>query len=91
MHRVRLVIRGRVQGVGFRYFVLRRAGELAIKGWVCNRPDGSVEVEAEGPRAVLATLLEAMKRGPQGARVQSVDESWAEAPPEYRDFEIRGG
>lgn len=90
MQCVHLVIRGRVQGVGFRYFVLHRAETLGLDGWVRNRADGAVEVEAEGPRAALEALLESVRRGPQGARVTAVDEVWKERSPRHRGFQVDG-
>jgi acylphosphatase len=70
------VVHGDVQGVGFRYFVQRRAEEMGIAGWVRNRPDGSVEVLAEGSRAALARLLEILGKGPGLADVDRVDAEW---------------
>lgn len=90
MQSVHLVIRGRVQGVGFRYFVLHRAETLGLHGWVRNRADGSVEVDAEGPRAALEALLESVRRGPQAARVAAVDEAWKERSPQHRGFQVDG-
>ena len=66
-----VVVRGRVQGVGFRYFVLKRARERGLKGQVRNRPDGAVEAEAEGARAALESWLEQLRQGPTGARVEA--------------------
>jgi acylphosphatase len=68
------VVRGRVQGVGFRWFVRERARELGVRGWVRNRGDGSVEVDAEGDLAILDELRRWLEKGPEGARVSSVDE-----------------
>ena len=90
MHCVHLVIRGRVQGVGFRYFVRRRADSLEVAGWVRNRDDGAVEVEAEGPRPALEALVVAVRRGPGSARVTTVDEAWSEGDPRYRGFQVNG-
>jgi acylphosphatase len=67
-------VRGRVQGVGFRWFVRERARELAVRGWVRNRSDGSVEVEAEGDLASLDELRRSLAKGPRGAVVSSVDD-----------------
>jgi acylphosphatase len=90
MTRVHLLVRGRVQGVGFRYFVVRRAGEgLALAGWVRNRPDGSVEIEAEGDRSALEDFVEAVRRGPGGARVTEIETRWSEGNPQYRGFDVR--
>jgi acylphosphatase len=89
-HVLHLVIRGRVQGVGFRHFVSRQAGALGLSGWVRNRPDGAVEVEAEGPRAELERLVVALARGPTGARVTAVEQEWSERVPGHRGFKITG-
>jgi acylphosphatase len=90
MHCVHLVIRGRVQGVGFRYFVVRRAATLGLGGWVRNRQDGVVEVQAEGPRGALESLLAAVRRGPTGARVTMVDEAWSERDASHQGFQVLG-
>ncbi|HEY64354.1 MAG TPA: acylphosphatase [Caldilineae bacterium] len=87
--RLHVEIYGRVQGVGFRYFVQRRARSLGISGWVRNRWDGSVELEAEGPRDALERLLEAVRQGPSGARVQRVDAVWGPYTGQYDGFEVR--
>jgi len=68
-----MVIRGVVQGVGFRYFILRRATELGLSGDVRNLPDGAVEVRACGDAAGVAQLLELARRGPSSARVDDVE------------------
>lgn len=69
----RLRIRGRVQGVGYRYWALREAQALKLDGWVRNRLDGSVEAVAAGPQPVVEALIAACGRGPDGARVESVE------------------
>ena len=89
--RLEATARGRVQGVGFRYFVLRRGIELALTGWVANESDGSVRCVAEGRRSDLETLLEAMERGPAGALVERVSTTWTSATGTLRDFGIRSG
>ena len=70
---VRYRVRGVVQGVGFRWFVLREAHRLEVRGWVSNLPDGSVEVVAEGPSGSLAQLLQALASGPGAAQVSGVE------------------
>jgi len=70
---------GRVQGVGYRAFVYDSARELAVLGSVRNCSDGSVRVEAEGPREVLDRLLRMLREGPPAARVTRVTEEWGEA------------
>lgn len=89
MHRVHLVIQGRVQGVGYRYFVLRRAQELELNGWVRNRADGSVEVEAEGARVSLERFRARLLEGPPSARVDDAAEAWSEGPAAHARFVIR--
>lgn len=71
--RVRALVRGRVQGVGFRAFVLRHAGDLGVSGTVANRPDGTLEVVAEGDRSAVDLLVECLCRGPLGARVDHLE------------------
>lgn len=67
-----VVVRGVVQGVGFRWFVQRAASDLGLQGWVRNRPDGSVELAAEGSADALESLLGAVREGPDGAWVSEV-------------------
>ena len=68
------LIQGRVQGVGFRWFVQREASELELRGWVRNTEDGHVEVLAAGNPADLEELRQSLKRGPRGSRVDRVIE-----------------
>jgi len=82
------VVHGDVQGVGFRDFVQRRADRDGLSGWVRNRPDGSVEVLAEGDRGKLGALLEDLSRGPGMAAVERVDADW-EAEQGWRGFSIK--
>ncbi len=68
------LIRGRVQGVGFRWFVHREASELQLHGWVRNTEDGDVEVVAAGPVEDLSELRSSLRRGPRGSRVDHLIE-----------------
>jgi acylphosphatase len=68
------LIQGRVQGVGFRWFVHREASELNLRGWVRNTEEGDVEVVAAGEAADLDELRSSLKRGPRGSRVDRVAE-----------------
>jgi len=88
---VRAYIRvcGRVQGVGFRYFVLHHARRLGIKGYVRNNPDGSVEAVVEGTPAAVEELISLIRIGPRAARIERVDVQWREAVGEFTGFEIR--
>jgi acylphosphatase len=87
---LRALVRGRVQGVGFRAFVVWRARELALHGFARNLSDGTtVEVIAEGPRASLETLLTSLREGPTMAYVKAVDVTWGAASSEYDGFGVR--
>jgi acylphosphatase len=92
---VRAVVRGRVQGVGFRASAAHEARRLGVGGWVRNRPDGSVELEARGAPAAVDALCTWLAQGPRGARVTGVDTYEAPATDEIQDredgnrFEIR--
>ena len=84
----RYLVSGRVQGVGYRYFVMRAAEALAITGFVRNLVDGRVEVIAEGPEEILAELEQQLRQGPAFAAVSSVDRS--PIPPRGdRGFQVR--
>jgi acylphosphatase len=85
------IVRGRVQGVGFRYFVLDIALGLGLVGWVANAPDGSVRCVAEGPRADLETLMTAIAIGPLGGRVDDVQATWGPARGTFERFSVRSG
>ena len=86
----RFVVKGRVQGVGFRWFVEREAHLLGVAGWVRNNSDGSVEVMAQGSAAQLAGLHGRLREGPRASRVDDVDVSPAEPQPGLNSFLIEG-
>lgn len=87
--RLHAIVRGIVQGVNFRYATRREAQRLLLTGWVRNRPDGTVEVIAEGPQAQLERLLDFLRSGPPMARVTGVEVNWQPATGEFAAFEIR--
>jgi acylphosphatase len=87
--RLEATIHGYVQGVGFRAFVIREARRLGLNGTVCNRPDGSVSVIAEGERRILEELLQILHRGPAEAEVQRVEAQWLPAVGGSTGFLIR--
>ncbi len=82
-------VHGRVHGVFYRAFVETRAEELKLTGYVRNRPDGTVEVRAEGERQNLEKLAESLKTGPPAARVEEVVAAWAEYTGNYSRFSAR--
>src|ERR1700720_2899942 len=86
----RFVVRGRVQGVGFRWFVEREAHILGIAGWVRNNHDGSVEVLAQGSPDQLSGLRSRLREGPRAARVDDVAESEAQPKDGLSSFRIEG-
>lgn len=90
MPRVRARVIGKVQGVGFRWFVTRAARSHQLGGWVRNLPDGSVQLEAEGPMPRLDEFLLSLRQGPAGSRVDSVlEDAWESDEGGERGFEIR--
>jgi acylphosphatase len=86
----RYVVRGRVQGVGFRWFVEREAHMLGVAGWVRNNSDGSVEVLAIGTRDQLSGLRSRLRQGPRAARVDDVEESESNPIEGLKTFRIEG-
>ena len=89
--RLDAVVHGRVQGVGFRVYVLRGARKLGLRGWVANEPAGRLRCVAEGPRNALESLLGELHEGPPSAWVDRVEASWAPATGEFDAFEVRSG
>jgi acylphosphatase len=89
MSRLRIRVSGVVQGVGFRYYVVRCARQLNLSGWVRNRPDGSVEVEAVGDAGPLNGFVEDLRVGPPGAHISGLAVDRFEDDLGYEGFEIR--
>ena len=86
--RVRLFIKGRVQGVWFRDSTRQEARRLGVNGWARNIPDGRVEVLAEGPANKVRNLIDWCHQGPPLARVERVEESFEEWTGEFNSFNI---
>jgi acylphosphatase len=86
------LVQGRVQGVGFRWFVHREASELELRGWVRNTEDGDVEVVAAGRKEDLSELRSSLRKGPRGSRVDRVIEHPLEEKEaaELKSFQIEG-
>jgi acylphosphatase len=89
MKAISVVVRGEVQGVGYRYSTRRWALEVGVRGWVRNRHDGSVEVLAQGEEAAILKLLALLRQGPPAARVAETLVSDVEPDPALRGFEVR--
>ena len=85
----RFVINGRVQGVGFRYFTQDVARREGATGWVRNLPDGSVEALVEGDPEAVTRVERAIRSGPRGARIETVDVDTQDPSGAYRDFTIQ--
>jgi acylphosphatase len=81
-------VEGRVQGVGFRYFVHETARRLGLVGYVTNLADGSVRAYAEGPRNALEEFLRWMERGPAGAHVREARSHWGSPTHRFSYFSI---
>ena len=80
MRTMHLIVKGRVQGVNFRYYTARKANLLGIKGFVKNLPNGDVEVKAQGSEEMLKELLIFCRKGPESAEVEEVIVQWVEEP-----------
>jgi acylphosphatase len=89
MKRVRLFVRGVVQGVGFRMYTKREALRLGLRGYVRNLPLGEVEIVAEGPAEAVERLIAWAKHGPPAAVVEDVSAEGGESTGEFSDFGIR--
>ena len=83
------LVHGRVQGVGFRYFVIEKALGMGLRGYARNTDDGSVEVLAQGPRSTLENLLSLLRRGPMAANVQELEIDWGEPSTHLSGFHVR--
>lgn len=89
IRRIRLVVSGLVQGVGFRWSTLRAARQFGARGWVRNRPGGDVEIVAEGPVEILEAFQAWVRKGPPGSRVENVEKSeMSRDVDEFISFEI---
>lgn len=87
--RVHIWVTGRVQGVGFRAFVLQAGGLFGLVGWVHNLGYDQVETVAEGPRAILERFIETVKSGPRAARVETARVEWETPTGEFHQFNVR--
>jgi len=84
-----VVARGRVQGVGFRYFVVEKAASLGLRGYAPNESNGEVEVLAQGPRPALEHLLSLLRQGPSAAYVSDIQVIWRDPTEHVSGFHVR--
>jgi len=89
MPEVHAIVSGYVQGVNFRYYAVKEAQKLGLKGFVRNLSDGSVEVIAQGKKQELERLIEWLQNGPSSAEVSKVELEWREKGKEFKGFSIR--
>ncbi len=89
LKRIHIIVEGRVQGVGFRYFVLENANLLDVTGWVRNLRDGSVEITAEGSVNSLNELLAIVRRGSPSSFVSDTKTDWSTFTDEFTNFRIK--
>jgi acylphosphatase len=87
--RAEIVVNGLVQGVGFRYFVMREAQKLGLNGYVKNLYTGEVLTVVEGEKAIVEEMIKKLKTGPIHASVKSCKVDWQETKNEFTDFEVR--
>ena len=86
--RAHIVVKGMVQGVGFRYFVRQQAGRLGLCGSVRNLYDGNVDIQVQGDRSLIEEFIDIVKVGPRSARVIDLLIEWKETSAEFTRFDI---
>jgi acylphosphatase len=89
MENLEIVVHGRVQGVGYRFFVISLAKRFSIKGWVKNMPDGTVKVVAEANKNDLEIFVDELKKGPSSAYIEKVNIIKSDALENFKNFEVR--
>jgi acylphosphatase len=86
--RAKLLVTGKVQGVGYRAFAARIASQRGLRGGIRNIDDGRVELEVEGPKVRILDLIEELKIGPPASRVAAVEVEWSPATGRFVDFNV---
>ncbi len=86
---VQLIVYGRVQGVGFRYFTKQMADGLGLTGWVMNNIDGTVTIVAEGDRPRLERLIKCLEKGPTYGKIEGIEEEWSQENKGFHTFQIK--
>ena len=83
-----IIVSGRVQGVGFRYFVMKLAHRMQLTGWVRNLSTGDVEIQVEGPRGLIETMIKELPTGNAWATVNNIHVDWTRFSGQYTGFDI---
>jgi acylphosphatase len=86
---VRIVISGVVQGVGYRYFAMKKAKDCGFGGYVKNLYNGDVEVEVEGEKGLINDFIEELKVGPMSSQVTNVNVEWRDYQNRYNNFDVK--
>ena len=86
---VHIIVKGMVQGVGFRYYTIRKAVELNLTGWVKNLYNGNVEVEAEGERSLIEEFIKDLRTGPPMSSVRDLKIEWLNFENKYTKFDVK--
>lgn len=89
--RAHVLVSGLVQGVGYRFFTVRKAEEYGLTGWVRNLPNGKVEVVVEGDKGIIEEFLKELEVGPPAAHVIGLDVKWEDYKGEFKTFDVRFG
>lgn len=89
LKRAHVFIDGKVQRVGFRYFVQTKAQEMGIEGWVKNLADGRVEAVFEGPKPNVLIMIEKCRKGPRASRVDNIDLNWEKTDNNLESFRVK--
>ena len=84
-----LLISGMVQGVGYRWFVMRKANEHNLKGYVRNLYTDNVEVEVEGEKGLISEFIKDLRSGPRSAHVTDIKIQWGDYQNKYKNFDIK--
>jgi acylphosphatase len=87
--RATIIVRGLVQGVGYRFFTVDQAKTFNVRGFAKNLPDGNVEIVAEGDEGAIKGFIEQLKIGPRSAHVKAVDVEWIDSEFGFTEFDIR--
>lgn len=89
MRTVHMIVHGRVQGVGFRFYTRQKAATLGVKGWVKNKRDGTVEIMAQSDKTTMRTFIDAVKTGSPASQVQHVQLEEIQNAQKFQSFQVK--